>query len=717
MSKAPRQSTPKQKTSGNPAPGKRAQVQQPIAELNKMEASFELAQLAREIAHHRRLYYQNDAPEITDAAFDALVQRNDAIEARFPELKRADSPSDKVGAEPAQGFAKVRHLQPMLSLDNAFSRDDVADFLDRIRRFLGLAGDAPITLAVEPKIDGLSANLLYEDGRFVQGATRGDGAVGEDITANLRHVAGIPHRLKDGNHPKRIEIRGEVYMPKSGFLRLNQAQAAAGRQVFANPRNAAAGSLRQLDARITAARPLFFFAYAVGAVEDMPAHPGSQHGLVRQLENWGFTVTPQHRIAQSLDDALQFYEAMQAERAALDFDIDGVVYKVDRVDWQERLGFVGRAPRWAIAHKFPAEQAQTVLNNITIQVGRTGVLTPVAELEPVNVGGVIVSRATLHNQDEIARKDIRIGDRVIVQRAGDVIPQVVAVIDPERTGRGKPFAFPVSCPVCGSHVERVEGEAATRCTGGLICAAQVVERLRHFVSRMAFDIDGLGEKHIDAFFRDGLVKSPADLFRLADRRTELLGREGWGELSVDNLLRAIAARREIPLERFIFALGIPQVGEETAKLLARHYLTLDAWRDAMIAAADEDGAAAQDLATIARIGPSIRADLVGFFAEQHNRDAIADLLRYVEVKPFVPPQIGHSPVAGKTVVFTGSLEMLSRNEAKARAEALGAKVAGSVSKKTDYVIVGADAGSKAAKAQELGVRTLSEQEWLDLIGG
>ncbi len=697
--------------------GKKAAPLKPVDELNLMEAQYELAQLAKEIAHHRKLYYQKDAPEISDAAFDALMQRNEAIEKQFPNLKRKDSPTDKVGAEPAQGFAKVAHIVPMLSLDNAFTAEDVSDFVDRIRRFLGLDAETPVPLAAEPKIDGLSANLLYEDGVLVQGATRGDGAVGEDITANLRHVAGLPQKLKDGNHPARIEIRGEVYMSKSGFLQLNAAQEAAGKPVFANPRNAAAGSLRQLDANITKSRPLQFFAYAFGAVEGLQKRPTSQHGLNEQLVAWGFSVNPRRRVAHDLDETLAFYGAMQDDRATLDYDIDGVVYKVDRIDWQERLGFIGRAPRWAIAHKFPAEQANTILNAITIQVGRTGVLTPVAELEPVNVGGVMVSRATLHNEDEIKRKDIRVGDRVIVQRAGDVIPQIVAVLDADRKGRGPEFQFPQTCPVCGSHVERVPGEAATRCTGGLICPAQAVERLRHFVSRMAFDIDGLGGKHIEAFFSDQLIKSPADLFRLKDKRARLLEREGWGELSVDNLLRAIEARREISLERFIYALGIPQIGEETAKLLARHYVTVDAWRDAMIAAKDEASAAYLDLATISRVGPSIRADLIDFFDEKHNRDVLADLTGFVTVQPYKAPQVADSKIAGKTIVFTGSLEQMTRNEAKARAEALGAKVAGSVSKNTDYLVAGADAGSKAAKAKELGVTVLTEMEWLELIGG
>jgi DNA ligase (NAD+) len=694
-----------------------APEQKPVEDLNRMEAQFELAHLAKEIAHHRARYYQKDDPEITDAEFDALMQRNEAIEKRFPKLKLAESPTDKVGAEPAQGFAKVPHLVPMLSLDNAFAAEDVIDFVERIRRFLGLPAGTAVPLAAEPKIDGLSANLLFEDGVFVRGATRGDGAVGEDITANLKHVADVPHRLKDGNRPARIEIRGEVYMSKAGFLKLNAAREAAGEPVFANPRNAAAGSLRQLDSGITRTRPLQFFAYAFGAVEGLKKRPDSQHALNDQLLAWGFAVNPRRRVTHDLDETLAFYESVQNDRATLDYDIDGVVYKVDRIDWQERLGFIGRAPRWAIAHKFPAEQANTILKDITIQVGRTGVLTPVAELEPVNVGGVIVSRATLHNEDEIARKDIRVGDRVIVQRAGDVIPQIVAVLDAERKGRSHPYRFPDRCPVCGSHVVREEGEVAKRCTGGLICAAQAVERLRHFVSRMAFDIDGLGGKHIEAFFADGLIRSPADLFRLKDKRDLLLQREGWGELSVDNLLRAVEARRQISLERFIFALGIPQVGEETAKLLARHYLTFEAWREAMVAAKDPESAAYQDFATIARVGPSIRADLIDFFDEKHNRDVVADLARFVTVQPFIPPKVGASKVVGKTVVFTGSLERMTRNEAKARAESLGAKVAGSVSKNTDYLIAGPGAGSKATKAAELGVVVLSEQEWLDLIGG
>lgn len=696
--------------------GKRQSGMTPVAELTEIEAAAELAQLAREIAHHRKLYYQKDAPEISDADFDTLERRNAAIEVRFPKLKRADSPSEKVGAEPSAGFAKVKHLEPMLSLDNAFSREDVADFVQRIRRFLGLAESAHLEFNAEPKIDGLSANLRYEDGKLVLGATRGDGAVGEDITANLRHVAGIPRDFKTGPRPRRVEIRGEVYMSKAGFTKLNAAREKAGEPAFANPRNAAAGSVRQLDPEITRSRPLQFFAYAFGAAEGFD-WPASHADLLHQLEAWGFAVNPRSRVVRDLDAAMAYYDDMAAHRAGLDYDIDGVVYKINDLKLQDRLGFVGRAPRWAIAHKFAAEQAETVLKDIKIQVGRTGVLTPVAELEPVTVGGVVVGRATLHNEDEIARRDVRIGDRVVVQRAGDVIPQIVSVVDPDRKGRGKPFAMPEKCPECGSHAVREAGEVARRCTGGLICPAQAVERLRHFVSRMAFDIEGLGDKHIRAFFEEGLVKSPVDIFHLAERRDQLLAREGWGETSVDNLLAAIAARRRISLERFIFALGIPQIGEETAKLLARHYRSLNAWRQGMIDARVVGSDARQDLLTIGKIGESIAEDLIEFFAEPHNRKVVDRLAVLVEVEDAVAPTGVSSPISDKTVVFTGTLEKMTRNEAKARAEALGAKVAGSVSSKTDYLVVGADAGSKAKKAAELGVKTLSEDDWLALIEG
>jgi DNA ligase (NAD+) len=688
------------------------------AELSPGEAKTELKRLAKDIAHHDKLYHQEDAPEISDAEYDALVKRNKAIEALFPSLKRTDSPSARVGAEPAAGFAKVQHLRPMLSLNNAFDREDVADFIGSIRRFLGRKDEAEIELNVEPKIDGLSANLRYEDGEFTIGATRGDGTVGEDITANLKHVAGIPHKLKDTHPPKLIEIRGEVYFPHDAFFALNKEREKEGEPVFANPRNAAAGSVRQLDPSITKSRPLKFFAYAMGEVQGWHNEPKLHSEAIERLKKWGFAVNPETRIAGTLDEALSFYDEMAKKRAGLQYDIDGVVYKVNDLALQNRLGFIGRAPRWAVAHKFPAEQAVTTLNDIAIQVGRTGALTPVAKLEPITVGGVVVSNATLHNEDEIARKDVRIGDKVVVQRAGDVIPQIVGVVDAERKGRGKPYKFPEKCPVCGSHAVRGEGEAVRRCTGGLTCSAQAMERLRHFVSRGAFDIEGMGSKHVEAFYQDDLVKAPADIFRLHRRRVELLDREGWGESSVKNLLDAIEARRTIPLDRFIYALGIRQVGEATAKLLARHYHTLEEWQAAMIAAAkDREGAAYQDLNNIDQIGESVAGDILDFFEEKHNLEALKALAKELTVEEAKAPRAGNSPVSGKTVVFTGALTKMTRDEAKARAEALGAKVASSVSKKTDYVIVGEDAGSKAAKAAELGVKTLSEDEWLELIGG
>jgi DNA ligase (NAD+) len=506
-------------------------------------------------------------------------------------------------------------------------------------------------------------------------------------------------------------------MSHDGFARLNAKRLEAGEPVFANPRNAAAGSVRQLDANVTKQRPLQFFAYAFGEIEGWDNQPETHHGFLEQLRNWGFAVNPRQAVPEDLDGVMAFYDALGRDRADLPYDIDGAVYKVDRRDWQTRLGFIGRAPRWAIAHKFPAERAITTLNNIIIQVGRTGVLTPVADLEPITVGGVVVSRATLHNEDEIARKDIRIGDKVVVQRAGDVIPQIVEVVDADRPHRHRPYHFPDLCPVCGSHAVREEGEVARRCTGGLICAAQAVERLRHFVSRGAFDIDGLGDKHIEAFHQDGLLKGPGDIFRLHRHRHNLLDREGWGETSVDNLLGAIEARRQISLPRFIYALGIPQVGEATAKLLAKHYLSLAAWRQAMTAAQVVGSEERQALGEINGIGPSMADDLTAFFAEAHNQEVLDDLAREITVEDFVPIAVSDSPIAGKTVVFTGTLVKMTRNEAKARAESLGAKVAGSVSKKTDYLVVGADAGSKAAKAAELGVQTLSEDEWLELIGG
>ncbi len=692
--------------------------EKPAAKLGKAEAKAELARLAAEIAHHNSLYYQKDAPEISDADYDALVHRNREIEERFPELRRPDSPSESVGAPPAGGFAKVRHSLPMLSLDNAFEESDVRDFFARVRRFLGLAEDAAIEVTAEPKIDGLSANLRYENGRFVQGATRGDGMVGEDITENLKTLDDVPKMLKGTHPPKLLEVRGEVYMRRAEFAKMNERRAAADKPVFANPRNAAAGSVRQLDPKITAGRPLHFFAYAPGEVSDPKDLGDGQWDFLARLKSRGFSVNPLAKLCRNVEEALALHAKLQSQRADLPYDIDGVVYKVNRRDWQDRLGMVSRAPRWALAHKFPAEQAETWLRDIAIQVGRTGALTPVAELEPVTVGGVVVSRATLHNEDEIARKDIRIGDRVVLQRAGDVIPQIIAVVEKSRPKSAKPYMFPDHCPICGSLAIREPDEVVRRCTGGLICAAQAVERLKHFVSRNAFDIEGLGGKHVADFYQDGLIKNPADIFRLEKRRAELEAREGWGKQSVAKLLAAIEARREIAMERFIYALGIRQAGEATAKLLAKNYGSFAHWREAMIEAKDPKSAAFHELDSIDGIGPSVAADIVGFFAEPHNLALLDDLLG--EVKPLDyagPVAAKDSPVAGKTIVFTGTLTRMSRPEAKARAESLGAKVGESVSRKTDYVVVGADAGSKAKKAAELGLTMLDEDAWLKLIGG
>jgi DNA ligase (NAD+) len=687
----------------------------PVEKLSPAEAEAELARLAETIARHDRLYYQEDAPEVSDAEYDALRQRNAAIEARFPELVLEDSPSLRVGAAPAAAFAKVAHLKPMLSLDNAFDDADARDFAARVRRFLKLDSDTAVEMTAEPKIDGLSANLLYEKGRFVRGATRGDGSVGEDITQNLRTLKDVPQRLKGADAPDLIEVRGEIYMRRRDFLKMNEERLKAGEPAFANPRNAAAGSVRQLDPSITAGRPLRFFAYAWGEMSERPAR--THWDMLRRFKEWGFEVNPLAKLCSTIDEALAVHRKIAEDRAALPYDIDGVVYKVNRLDWQDRLGMVSRAPRWAIAHKFPAEQAVTKLNDIVIQVGRTGTLTPVAILEPVTVGGVVVARATLHNEDEIQRKDVRIGDHVVLQRAGDVIPQILGVKLEKRPKGAKPYVFPDHCPACGSLAIREPGEVARRCTGGLICPAQAVERLRHFVSRDAFDIEGLGARHVEEFHRDGLIRMPGDLFRLAARRAEIEEREGWGKQSAAKLLAAIESRRRIPADRFIYALGIRQIGQATAKLLARNYGSLAMFREAMIEAQDPASPAYQELDSITGIGDSMAADLIGFFAEPHNIAVLDDLAREVTVEDVAAPRgAASSPVAGKTVVFTGSLETMTRHEAKARAEALGAKVAESVSRKTDYVVIGADAGSKAKKAAELGVTTMTEQDWLKLIG-
>jgi DNA ligase (NAD+) len=678
--------------------------------LSEAEAADELARLAAEIAHHDRLYHEQDAPEISDAEYDALRRRNRAIEARFPALVRPDSPSHRVGAVAASGFAKWRHLVPMLSLDNAFAPEDFAEFTRRARRFLNLK-DEPLALVGEPKIDGLSISLTYESGALTRGATRGDGSEGEDVTANIRTIAGIPHRIADA--PALIEIRGEVFMTKADFQALNATQAAAGHKLFANPRNAAAGSLRQLDAAITASRPLSLFAYAMGEASAPPA--ASHWGWLERLKAWGFSVNPYSRQLAGEADAAGFQAELAAARASLPYDIDGVVYKIDDLALQSRLGFVGRAPRWAIAWKFPAEQATTLLENIAIQVGRTGALTPVAQLQPVNVGGVLVARATLHNADEIARLDVRIGDTVQIQRAGDVIPQIVAVDLTRRPADAVPFVFPEHCPVCGSLAARAPGEVVMRCTGGLICAAQTEERLIHFVSRGAFDIEGLGEKTIREFHAEGLLNGPADIFRLPNHEAAIAAREGWGELSARNLSNAIRARLRIPLARFIYALGIRRIGEANAKLLARHYGSYATWRAQMELAVQIGSEARSDLGNILRIGPAIAEELAEFFAEPRNRATVDELAGLLRIEDPEPERAATGELAGKVVVFTGKLEM-ARPEAKALAEKLGAKVTDSVSRKTDLVVLGADAGSKAKRAAELGVRTVTEQEWRALAG-
>jgi len=694
-------------------------VPRPVELLTEEEARAELAFLAEEIKRHDRLYYTEAAPEISDAEYDALRRCNSNIEARFPELIRSDSPTRRVGAAPAAGFAKVTHTRPMLSLENAFEESDVRDFFAGVRNFFrrtateALVAEDRIEIMAEPKIDGLSLALRYERGRLVLGATRGDGVTGENVTANIRTLETVPEKLAGKDWPELIDIRGEIYLERAGFFALNEERAAAGESVFANPRNAAAGSLRQLDASITARRPLKFFAYAWGEAA-APLARTHQEALAR-FHDWGFTVNPRSRLCRGVDEALAYYREIAADRAALPYDIDGVVYKVNDLALQERLGMVSRAPRWAVAQKFPAQQAQTVLREISIQVGRQGSLTPVAMLEPITVGGVVVQRATLHNEDEIQRKDVRIGDTVVVQRAGDVIPQIVSVVLDRRPKDTAPYEFPDHCPICASLAVREPGQVARRCTGGLICPAQAVERLRHFVSRDCFDIEGLGEKHITAFWEDGLIRQPGDIFRLDPE--VIAKREGWGEVSARKLIAAIDERRRISLDRFINALGIPQVGQATARLLVRHYRSLAAWRREMEAAQDPESEALTGLLDIGGIGESMAADIIGFFAEPHNQAVLDDLGREITVLDYEgPAQRTVSPLAGKTIVFTGSLEAMSRSEAKARAEALGANVTGSVSAKTDYVVAGADPGSKATKAATLGVKLLDEAEWLSLLG-
>jgi DNA ligase (NAD+) len=700
----------------------------PVQKLAEEQAKVELDRLAKEIAAHDRRYYQEDAPTVSDAEYDALRLRNNEIEARFPELIRSDSPSQKVGAAPTGRFGKIRHTVPMLSLDNAFSDEDVTDFAARVRRFLKLPEDEALAFTAEPKIDGLSLSLRYEDGKLAHGATRGDGETGEDVTANVRTLDDIPEKLKGRKLPEICEIRGEVYMLHADFLALNKRQAEAAAPVYANPRNSAAGSLRQKDPSITASRKLKFFAYSWGEMSDIPEN--TQSGMIDWIGDAGFKTNPMMKLCKSIEQMLAVYRDIEEKRATLGYDIDGVVYKLDRLDWQQRLGFVSRSPRWAIAHKFAAEKATTIVNDIDIQVGRTGALTPVAKLDPVTVGGVVVQNATLHNEDYIGGVgndgnpirggvDIRIGDTVVIQRAGDVIPQVLEVVLDKRPKNAKRYKFPDVCPVCGSHAVREEGEAVRRCTGGLICPAQQVERLRHFVSRDAFDIEGFGEKQVQAFFAGGIVMEPADIFTLEkrDRRAakKLAGREGYGEVSVRNLFAAIEARRKIPLNRLIYALGIRHVGETNAKLIARHYGTMEALREGLTAAGKgPESEAYQELTSIGGIGEVVAEAVVEFFKEKRNREALDRLLEEIEAEPMEPAR-SDSPVAGKTVVFTGSLEKMTRDEAKAMAERLGAKVAGSVSSKTDLVVAGPGAGSKLKDAQKHGVKVVSEDEWFELV--
>ncbi|WP_428523999.1 NAD-dependent DNA ligase LigA [Roseibium sp.] len=705
-----------------------------VLDLTPETAKAELERLASEIAEHDRRYHQEDAPTISDADYDALRRRNSEIEAQFPDLVLADGPSAQVGAAPASGFGKITHRVPMLSLDNAFSDDDVRDFVGRVRRFLKfdpLMGALAVT--AEPKIDGLSLSLRYEGGNLVYAATRGDGTTGENVTANAKTIKDIPQTLS-GDVPDVVEVRGEVYMAHKDFEALNARMVANGGKVFANPRNAAAGSLRQLKSEITASRPLRFFAYAWGEMSALPKD--TQDGMVAQLAEWGFQINPLMKRCVTVEELLAVYHGIEENRAQLDYDIDGVVYKVDRLDLQERLGFVSRSPRWAIAHKFPAEQAWTVLNDIEIQVGRTGALTPVAKLEPITVGGVVVSNATLHNEDYIkgigqdgepirGGKDLRKGDTVKIQRAGDVIPQIVDVDLDKRADNAEPYEFPTRCPRCNSHAVREENEktgrkdAVRRCTGGLICPAQATEKLKHFVSRNAFDIEGFGDKQVDAFYQDDLVKTAADIFTLAERDkqslTKLRNREGWGAVSAKNLFEAIDARREIDLHRFIFALGIRHVGEGNAKLLARAYGSWAAFYKAMAEASDHGSEAWAELNDIDGIGHIVADALVEFFAESHNREQLDALLEEVTPKDAEKIDASGSPVAGKTVVFTGSLERMTRDEAKAMAERFGAKVSGSVSKKTDLVVAGPGAGSKLKKASELEIDVISEDDWFELV--
>ncbi len=716
--------------------------------MNEADVANRLMRLAKLIAHHDKLYHDQDAPEISDAEYDALVRENRELEEQFPNLVRADSPSKRLGAAPTSALAKVPHARPMLSLENAFGEEEVAEFVGRVRRFLNLAPDAPVAMTAEPKIDGLSCSLRYEGGQLVLAATRGDGTVGEDVTPNARTISDIPQQLfpcegrgpdarsaikaspdwapasaGEPGIPDVIEIRGEVYMSKADFAALNERQEAAGGKIFANPRNAAAGSLRQKDASVTAARPLRFFAHGWGELSEPLAT--TQLEAMKRVEGFGIPVSDLLVRCDGPDAMLAQYRTIEHERADLPFDIDGVVYKVDRLDWQQRLGHVARAPRWGLAHKFPAEKAETVLEAIDIQVGRTGKLTPVGRLKPVGVGGVMVANVTLHNRDEIARLGLRVGDRVRIQRAGDVIPQVVENLTREE--KREPYIFPDHCPMCQSEAVAEEGEVDVRCTGGLICPAQRIERLKHFVSRGAMDIDGLGEKSIVEFVELGWLTGPADIFRLKAHRGELIGREGWKEKSVDNLLAAIEARIGFDPARFLFGLGIRHVGSVTAKDLMKRYGTLQKLRETVEVASRKGSGLSEDedkeifdanfeLFAIDGVGPTVVGALDAFFHEPHNVRVWEDLLGLAKPAAFISTA-RETEWTGKTIVFTGSLETMSRDEAKAQAERLGARAAGSVSAKTDLVVVGPGAGSKLKKAEELGIRVIGEAEWAEIVAG
>ena len=685
--------------------------QSPPVDISEADAANELMRLAKAIAKHDRLYHAEDDPEISDQEYDALVRRNAALEAQFPHLVREDSPSKKVGhAVGSSPLSKVTHEVRMMSLDNGFSDEEIHEWVARVRRFLSLPEDEPVAITAEDKIDGLSCSLRYAAGRLVRAATRGDGQVGEDVTANVAHIADIPQEIGGDHVPDVFEVRGEVYMSKQDFAALNAAQQEAGGKIFANPRNAAAGSLRQKDASVTAKRPLRFWAYGWGAASEVPAC--TQHDVMRQIEAWGFPVSPFLKVTNTVEEMLAHYAEIGRQRPELPYEIDGVVYKVDRLDWQQRLGFVAKAPRWALAHKFPAEQAETTLEAIDIQVGRTGKLTPVGRLAPVMVGGVTVTNVTLHNRDEIERLGVRPGDRVVVQRAGDVIPQVVRNLTPDV--EREPYNFPGTCPECGSEAVAEEGEVDVRCTGGLICPAQRTERLKHFVSRKALDIDGLGEKTIDQFFALGWLESPADIFRLRDRKDAILALEGWQDKSVDNLLASVESKREPDAARLLFGLGIRHVGEVTARDLLKNFQTLPALRKAAEEARSGDEDALAEITSIDGVGGAVVEALGDFFHEPHNVEVWEDLLSLVSPPPYVVETLD-SPVAGKTVVFTGKLETMSRDEAKAQAERLGAKAAGSVSAKTDLLVAGPGAGSKLKKAQELAIKVIDEAGWADIV--